>query len=577
MSLLSVGFSCSQTETYAPYKEKTDEIFEIKKRSDVVINEVGTYANGAWVELYNTSSKKILIKDWTFWNSLGANKTYSVSEQISIEAHDFAVVQLPVEFKKCLYGDKLLLTDQCHLVADQIDIPILPDDAISYGRYPDFTGDFLSFWESSKGKKNEDALKYCPRPDRDDVCVNELDYGGGSISIEFYNKTVDDKNLGGLFLKNNNGDTYIIPERTVVQASNYFVLKLSENFIFDNNDVLSFGLANTFEDKVTLPPLPESLSYGRKTDGGDFFVKFTQKTMGGSNNGSEEFVVIPKLKINELFINTSSQEPQFIELLNISEEAINLNDYIISCSAWEKDFTIDEDIILNPNEVAAVDMLPIIPLSDVSITIANNYYDLQDNISVTSLYPDVSYGSYNDDRDSDWVWYIGKGTKGKKNTGSPLFFCINEVSLNLNGSFKYKYAEFYNPNPVTIDLKNYWITASPKDGFNIPVSILDPILAIDGYGIKSDFGAKSHIIVNANVKQKFIFGASHCDVYVYYSPDLTSDISTNDKTFIESISIPVDFQFTRFNGKNISDGRFPDGEIWLSDRMVSTPGIENNK
>ncbi len=173
------------------------------------------------------------------------------------------------------------------------------------------------------------------------------------------------------------------------------------------------------------------------------------------NNYLEKFIepgfASDILKINEVMYNTSSDRPEWIELVNVSSDSINLKDWSIS------------DVLTSPTNA-------IIALQDVYV-LPNEYFIISRDTSFLRFYPDVQCK----------IFYANFGTLGNTSDGVVLYDFRNGIidSLFYRSSWGSKTnvsLERINLNESTNDSTNWTLSLSQKGStpgeansiFNLP-------------------------------------------------------------------------------------------------------------
>ena len=196
-------------------------------------------------------------------------------------------------------------------VIDQITYDVQTTD-ISYGRYPDGTGNFEFFATPTPGEQNVKPADL----EIGDLYINEFvaDYGTfypdehGNFSdwIEIYNATDETIDIGGLYMsdKNDIPRKYQIPmgnpDSTIIKSRSYLVLFADEKpnlGVRHLNFTLSGGgehislvqnISNNvnYIDQITYEVQTTDISYGRVRDGAPEWQFFEQPSPGSRNLGT---------------------------------------------------------------------------------------------------------------------------------------------------------------------------------------------------------------------------------------------------------------------------------------------------
>jgi hypothetical protein len=178
----------------------------------------------------------------------------------------------------------------------------------------------------------------------DEKIKTNLDY------IELYNQSDNEKKIGGMKLWESGGKerAFTIPAGKSMAANSFFIIECDKDQIDPINQA-AWGLSKGADewivladsgfavlDSVKLPSLKVDESYGRKTDGADEWVIFSQRTKNASNNGKPLRQPVSNtigLSVNEVFTNNQKAPVKpyagvdWIELYNSSNSEINLEGY----------------------------------------------------------------------------------------------------------------------------------------------------------------------------------------------------------------------------------------------------------
>lgn len=192
------------------------------------------------------------------------------------------------------------------------------DDAASYGRYPDGTGDFCLMPETP-GAANQ---WYAP-----EVVINEVESNGDETDwVEILNMGSTPVDISGWYLLDNDpvghqNETTPVTEGTVLNPGEYYV--------FDGNRDFSFGLGS--EDQVTIHNRSGAVVaeyswtshangvYARIPDGTGDFVDFAVPTKGAVNLETNPVV------LNEIQSNDPDGGPDWVELANPTSQPLDVS------------------------------------------------------------------------------------------------------------------------------------------------------------------------------------------------------------------------------------------------------------
>lgn len=290
----------------------------------VVLNEVYTFSDQTsaddldYIELYNTSSQDVDLNGYRLWEGGGQEEAWTFPAGSVVPANGFLVVRCD---KEGILGDPakypawglskndevVVLADADYQVIDQVETPNLSEGE-AYGRKTDGADEWVIFAELTEGKSNNGAEEKEKAENTLGVYVNEVFTNNQDAQtaawddtkdfIELYNATDEDIDLGGCSLlddKMDEEDRYTFPNGTVIKAKGFLTFDVDK----DNADGPAFGLGKggdkvllynrdkVLVDEVVTPEFDDTEIYsvGRKTDGGEEIVVFTEVSKNASNNG----------------------------------------------------------------------------------------------------------------------------------------------------------------------------------------------------------------------------------------------------------------------------------------------------
>ena len=290
----------------------------------IVLNEVYLFSDQEskddldYIELYNTSSQDIDLSGLRLWREEDQDEVWTFPAGSKIAANDFYVVECDKKSEMfndpenypawglSKNGDVIVLADNAGEL-DRVECSYtLRDEA--YGRKTDGTGEWIVFAELTKGESNNEAQEKQKPENTLGVYVNEVftnnqdeqvsSWDDTKDFIELYNTTDQDVDLSGCSLlddKMDEGDRYTFPEGTVIEANGFLTFDVDK----DNTNGPAFGLGKSGDvillydkngnriDEVGTPDFEDNEIYsvGRKTDGGEEIVVFTEVSKNASNNG----------------------------------------------------------------------------------------------------------------------------------------------------------------------------------------------------------------------------------------------------------------------------------------------------
>ncbi|MEN8847826.1 MAG: lamin tail domain-containing protein [Akkermansiaceae bacterium] len=189
-----------------------------------------------------------------------------------------------------------------------------------------------------------------PFSDEDTVVINEILANSGDAPdwIELHNRSADDINISGWFLSDDGSDLlkYRIPSGTTISAGGYLAFFEDSNFGVDSldpNRLTGFALSDTGETlHLTSAEDDQATGYSHSEDYGPSFEGESIGYYYKSSSDSYNFVTqsiptqaaensTPKvgpIAISEIMYHPAEDgDAEYIELLNISDEAVTLFDF----------------------------------------------------------------------------------------------------------------------------------------------------------------------------------------------------------------------------------------------------------
>ena len=369
------------------------QYFRITDVSGVVINEVYTFSNQSeaddldWIELYNTTDQDIDLEGVLMWESGGSEEAWAFPKGAIIKAKSHFVVDsdkyglLNDPINHPAWGlskgpdEIIVLANNDMRIIDEKALPSL-NEGETYGRITDGSADWQVFQTGTKGKKNEGPA----RPEFVNTLglyINEVYHDNSDVYfatgwdssvdfIELYNATDADIDISGFEIYDDtqaDDKKYVVPAGTVVPAKGFltydvykenpagpafglgasgdwvFIFKPGKSELVDQIEVPAFGKDSGLRDM--------GYTFGRKPDGSENLVIFTQATKNASNNNAPvlEGGVAPEqpkpeepkpeepaaasVVFNELCGNKAYDGQKFIELYNNGSSEVNLAGWTI--------------------------------------------------------------------------------------------------------------------------------------------------------------------------------------------------------------------------------------------------------
>lgn len=305
----------------------------------ILINEVysrGTAEDPDWVELYNASDVAADISGFKIYDSggqSGAKPKKEVPAGTSIAAKGFYVLVVDdgteSGFGLSSAGEQIWMENAAGNQVDNVTFPAF-EPTQSYGRVPDGGTGWEILNTITKGTANSTEQ---PLPQ---LFINEVFSQGTTEDpdwVEIYNASPFDADLTGWKIYDSGGQGGTKPKKelpagTILPAKGFFVI------VVDDESESGFGLSSNGEQiwlenpqgavakDLTFPALTATQSYGAYPDGTDAMQIFEIVTKGAANNN--EIPVVANVWINEVFSRGTTEEPDWIELYNDGDNAVDL-------------------------------------------------------------------------------------------------------------------------------------------------------------------------------------------------------------------------------------------------------------
>ncbi len=327
---LGAGGSWAQTQEYTPGFENTEEGFAAYRNANTIsegairINEVmadartGLYDEDGdlsdWIELYNTTDKDLSLGNFALSDKESSPVKWRFPQDAVIPAHGYYLVfcsgkdrllaagKIPhTSFRLSAERETVILSDSRGRLIDRALIDNLPADA-SLGR--DENGNWKVFQTSTPGMQNNgagaaQADKNMRAANTTGIYISEVmsSGDGGSDWVELYNFSAQSVSLEGYGISDDMGRPrkWQFPAGASIHPGEYKIVYLDgannqangyhANFrlLRAGGEVMSFSDPDGHVlDKISLPPVPAHVSYGRSS-GQDGFFYFDAPTMGSAN------------------------------------------------------------------------------------------------------------------------------------------------------------------------------------------------------------------------------------------------------------------------------------------------------
>ena len=334
----------------------------------IIVNEIMFAPFGGepeWVELFNNSSTDINLKDWTVWDVVTTPAKATITQNFIIPAKGYVVLTkdssitnyhrfVPAPILKLPLPsfnndrDGVVLKDNRGIAIDSVmylnqwggtngfSLERISSTASSNNQFNWASGNDIE--QSTPGRVNSIT------PKEYDLSVAEISFSprfptlGENVSItakiknngnqsaqnfitEFYIDT-DSNNVVDLLLNSvpipslNSSDSISVTPSTQIESLQNKVLTAVRVIYFSDEDTL-----NNYFEKSIEPGFAQNI-----------------------------------VKINEVMYNPADGAPEWVELVNISTESINIKNWLISdvLTTPTKNFITNEDVIIEPNEIFVV-------------------------------------------------------------------------------------------------------------------------------------------------------------------------------------------------------------------------------
>ncbi len=541
----------------------------------VLMNEIysrGTIESPDWIELYNASDVAADISGYKIYDSggqSGAKPKKTVPDGTVIPAKGFYVIVVDdgteSGFGLSSAGEQVWLENASGNQVDNATFPAF-ETTQSFGRVPDGGANWLILNTITLGAANSSEQ---PLPL---LFINEIFSQGTAEApdwVEIYNASAFDADLSGWKIYDSGGQSGTKPKKEFpagasIPAKGFYVL------VVDDGTESGFGLSSNGEQiwlenpqgsvprDVTFPALASTQSYGCYPDGSDQLQVFEVVTQGAAN--SNEVPVVTSVVLNEVFSRGTAEEPDWIELYNDGETAVDLTGWKIYDSGGQSGAKPKMEIPAGTT-IAAKAFL-VVTVDDGTETgfglssggekvWLDNTTMATDSIEFPALEETQSYGRYPDG--SSNLQVLGTVTKGAPNdntTPQIAALFVNEV-YSRGVETDPDWIEIYNDGNTGIDLSGWKIYdsggqsgAKPKKEFPSGT-----VVASKGFAV---------IVVDDGTESGF--GLSSGGEKVWFEKP--------DGTLADSLEFPA-------LDENTSYGRYPDGSSTLQVMTTVTKGAAN--
>jgi hypothetical protein len=465
----------------------------------IVVNEILFAPLGGepeWIELFNNSDVDINLKDWTVWDVVTTPVKATIKNDFIIPANSYVVLTKDssiVNYHRFISSEILEISLPSFnndrdgvVIKDNRGIAI---DSVFYSHQWGGTNGFsLERISTSNSSNNQfnwlssvDIEQSTPgrinsiTPKEFDLSISEISFSPRfPISGENVSITAKIKNNGSQSAQSFITEFYIDTDSNNVVD---FLLSSINSSNLNSGDSISITSSNQIQSLLKKVLTAVRVVFISDEDTlNNYFEKSVEP--GFSAN---------IIKINEVMYNPADGKPEWVELINASQDSINIKNWFISdvLTTPTKNFITNEDVFIYPNEifVVAKDSSFNSTYPEVNTkkffsnfgTLGNTsdgvvIYDFRNGI-IDSLFYKSNWGgkkgysleriSFNEQTNDSTNWVtsldVNGSTPGLENSiyNVPLYdrnvLIINEIMYD-PGTGKSEYVEFYNlsPNPINI-------------------------------------------------------------------------------------------------------------------------------
>ncbi len=546
----------------------------------IKINEVyskGTVENPDWVELYNASAFEANIGGYKIYDSggqSGSKPKMEIPAGTTIAANSWYVIVVDVDtetgFGLSSGGEEVWLENAAGSIIDDVIFPAM-EDGQSYGRYPDGDDNMQVLYVPTPGAMNDNSMP----PAAGMAVMNEV-YSRGTAEnpdwVELYNNGETAVDLTGYKIYDSGGQSgskpkKAIPDGTTLEPGAFYVI------VVDDDDPSGFGLSSGGEkvwfenaegmvvDSVEFPAMEEGQSYGRYPDGSELWQLLFIPTPGDMNDNSMPPAAGIAL-MNEIYSRGTAENPDWVEIFNNGEGAINLTGYKIYDSGGQSgskpkkvfpDGTIIEPgafyvIVVDDDDPSGFGLSS----GGEKVWFENAEGMVVDSVEFPAMEDTQSYGRFPDGNEN---WQIlNTVTPGAANddTTPPTPTVVMNEAYSRGDVDNPDWVEIYNPSSSEIDLTGYKIYDSGGQSGTKPKKEFPSgtIIPANGFYV---------IVVDDDDPSGFGLSSSGDEVW----------LETPDGTVIDNIA---------FGALDVTQsyGRKPDGSANLVIFTEVTRGSSNN-
>jgi len=308
--------------------------------NEVLANGV-TALGGAFdgIELYNDGDLDMDIGGWSLSDSAVNTRKFVFAPGTIIPARNFLAVVLDAAnpdntFGLKASGDAAYLFDPFGSLIEQVPFGLQPPD-LSIGRVPDGSDNWVLTTPTFGGTNAPVALAPASG-----LKINEwmADPSSGDDYFEIYNASANPVAVGGLALSDSAGIPTIIPALSFIGAGrDGFQAFVADDDTGAGADHVAFKLGGggdtitlmdgaTIIDTITFAAQETGVSEGRLPDGADTIRRFPKRATPGAPN----FGLITNIVVNELLAHTDPPLEDAVELLNVTDQPVNIGGWYLS-------------------------------------------------------------------------------------------------------------------------------------------------------------------------------------------------------------------------------------------------------
>ncbi len=315
-----------------------------------------------YIEIYNGQDTAVDLSGYHLSDDALDTKKWTFPDNVVIDPFSYLLVypdtkekneeNLYLNFKLNKKGEVITLSKPNGEALSKITYLETLEDT-SYGLVND---KYVYFYNPTPGLINDSEYEEKPiTTNKSNLSLKITEYMTNNISnyknkantfdsvIEIYNSGLTDIDITNFYITNDSSNLkkFKFPKNTIIKSKSYLVLVASgldkiidnevhTNFKLTNNDpsiILSDNHHNVI-DKVIIQELESNLSYGLFEDKWHYY-NYPSFGEDNQNNYLDNIDIKKEIIINEV----SSQNPEAIEIKNLTNEVINLSNYQIGDSS----------------------------------------------------------------------------------------------------------------------------------------------------------------------------------------------------------------------------------------------------